>query len=112
MLITPRCYAQNTLTHKQPSNRLAIVVPKSLVLIALLYFASGSLVQAMLILLNVPLAVIGGVVMVESINQRVKDRLAPSPAIFAGANSRLRPVLIGTDDSHHIGSRFNSNVNV
>lgn len=105
--------------------RLAIVLPISLSLIALLlYFAFASVGQAMLILLNVPLAVIGGVfslyisgqylsvassvgfitlfgvavlngvVMVESINQRIKDGLEVSKAVFEGATSRLRPVLM------------------
>ena len=105
--------------------RLAIVLPVSLGLIALLlYFAFGSTGQAMLILVNVPLAVIGGifslyisgqylsvpssvgfitlfgvavlngVVMVESINQRIQDGLAISEAVFEGATSRLRPVLM------------------
>lgn len=100
-------------------------MPLSLALIALLlYFAFGSVGQAMLILLNVPLAVIGGVfslflsgqylsvpssvgfitlfgvavlngvVMVESINQRIRDGLATAEAIFDGATSRLRPVLM------------------
>ncbi len=110
---------------QRAQQRLAIVVPLSLALIALLlYFAFGSVGQAMLILVNVPLAVIGGifslyisgqylsvpssvgfitlfgvavlngVVMVESINQRVKDGLASADAIFEGATSRLRPVLM------------------
>ncbi len=105
--------------------RLAIVLPVALGLIALLlYFAFGSTGQAMLILVNVPLAVIGGVfslyisgqylsvpssvgfitlfgvavlngvVMVESINQRIQDGLEVSKAIFEGATSRLRPVLM------------------
>jgi len=105
--------------------RLAIVLPVSLGLIALLlYFAFGSTRQAMLILVNVPLAIIGGifslyisgqylsvpssvgfitlfgvavlngVVMVESINQRIQDGLAISEAVFEGATSRLRPVLM------------------
>lgn len=105
--------------------RLAIVLPVSLGLIALLlYFAFGSTGQAMLILVNVPLAVIGGifslyisgqylsvpssvgfitlfgvavlngVVMVASINQRIQDGLEVSKAIFEGATSRLRPVLM------------------
>ena len=105
--------------------RLAIVLPLSLGLIALLlYFAFGSTGQAMLILVNVPLAIIGGifslyisgqylsvpssvgfitlfgvavlngVVMVESINQRIQDGLAISEAVFEGATSRLRPVLM------------------
>jgi len=114
--------------------RLSIVVPTSLALIALLlYFAFGSAGQALLILVNVPLALIGGivalyiggqylsvpssvgfitlfgvavlngVVMVESINQRFRassmddtgcrqQRL--DDAVFEGAVSRLRPVLM------------------
>ncbi|QOL25411.1 efflux RND transporter permease subunit [Thalassotalea sp. LPB0316] len=112
-------------SQQRAQQRLSIVVPLSLALIALLlYFAFGSVGQAMLILLNVPLAVIGGVfslyvsgqylsvpssvgfitlfgvavlngvVMVESINQRIKDGLAISEAVFDGATSRLRPVLM------------------
>ncbi len=112
-------------SQQRAQNRLAIVVPLSLALIALLlYFAFGSVGQAMLILVNVPLAVIGGVfslylseqylsvpssvgfitlfgvavlngvVMVESINQRIKDGLDASRAVFEGATSRLRPVLM------------------
>ncbi|WP_133471312.1 efflux RND transporter permease subunit [Paraglaciecola marina] len=112
-------------SQQRAQKRLSIVVPLSLALIALLlYFAFGSAGQAMLILLNVPLAVIGGVfslylsgqylsvpssvgfitlfgvavlngvVMVESINQRIKGGLAISEAIFDGATSRLRPVLM------------------
>lgn len=112
-------------SQQRAQNRLAIVVPLSLALIALLlYFAFGSVGQAMLILVNVPLAVIGGVfslyisnqylsvpssvgfitlfgvavlngvVMVESINQRIRDGLDTSKAIFDGATSRLRPVLM------------------
>jgi cobalt-zinc-cadmium resistance protein CzcA len=105
--------------------RLAIVLPVSLGLIALLlYFAFGSTGQALLILVTVPLAVIGGVfslyfsgqylsvpssvgfitlfgvavlngvVMVESINQGIKAGLVVSKAVFEGATSRLRPVLM------------------
>ena len=112
-------------SQQRAQNRLAIVVPLSLALIALLlYFAFGSVGQAMLILVNVPLAVIGGVfslylsgqylsvpssvgfitlfgvavlngvVMVESINQRIRDGLEVSQAVFEGATSRLRPVLM------------------
>ena len=112
-------------SQQRAQNRLAIVVPLSLALIALLlYFAFGSAGQAMLILVNVPLAVIGGVfslyisgqylsvpsavgfitlfgvavlngvVMVESINLRIKDGLETSKAVFEGATSRLRPVLM------------------
>jgi cobalt-zinc-cadmium resistance protein CzcA len=110
---------------KRAQKRLIIVAPVSLGLIALLlYFAFTSVGQAMLILVNVPLAVIGGVfslwisgqylsvpssvgfvtlfgvavlngvVMVESINQRIADGLVVSEAIFSGAVSRLRPVLM------------------
>jgi cobalt-zinc-cadmium resistance protein CzcA len=110
---------------QRAQQRLMVVVPLSLALIALLlYFAFGSAGQAMLILVNVPLAVIGGifslylsqqylsvpssvgfitlfgvavlngVVMVESINQLVKDGFETSKAVFEGAISRLRPVLM------------------
>lgn len=110
---------------ERAQKKLSVVVPLSLALIALLlYFAFGSIGQAMLILVNVPLAVIGGVfslyisgqylsvpsavgfitlfgvavlngvVMVESINQQIADGLESSKAIFEGATSRLRPVLM------------------
>ena len=110
---------------QRAQNRLSLVVPISISLIALLlYFAFASVGQAMLILVNVPLAVIGGVfslwisgqylsvpssvgfitlfgvavlngvVMVESINQRIADGLAVADAVFDGATSRLRPVLM------------------
>jgi len=105
--------------------RLMIVVPISLGLIfLLLYFAFNSVGQALLIMLNVPLALIGGiaglfisglylsvpgsigfitllgvavlngVVMVSSINQRVEGGLAVKDSVFEGALSRLRPVLM------------------
>jgi len=110
---------------QRAQQRLAVVVPLSLALITLLlYFAFGSVGQAMLILVNVPLAVIGGifslyisgqylsvpssvgfitlfgvavlngVVMVESINQLIKDGVDTADAVFDGAISRLRPVLM------------------
>ena len=110
---------------QRAQKRLSLVVPVSLGLIALLlYFAFASVGQAMLILVNVPLAMIGGVfslwisgqylsvpssvgfitlfgvavlngvVMVESINQRLSDGLAVSDAVVDGAISRLRPVLM------------------
>lgn len=91
---------------QRAQQRLSLVVPVSLALIALLlYFAFSSVGQAMLILVNVPLAVIGGifslyisnqylsvpssvgfitlfgvavlngVVMVESINLRVREAM-------------------------------------
>jgi cobalt-zinc-cadmium resistance protein CzcA len=105
--------------------RLMIVVPLSLGLIfLLLYLAFNSVGQALLIMLNVPLALIGGiaalflsgqylsvpgsigfialfgvavlngVVMVSAINQRLRGGLSPKEAVFAGASSRLRPVLM------------------
>jgi len=105
--------------------RLMIVVPLSLGLIfLLLYFAFHSVGQAALIMINVPLALIGGiaalyvsgqylsvpgsigfialfgvavlngVVMVNAINQRIKDGNDAGSAVFEGALSRLRPVLM------------------
>jgi len=110
---------------QRAQKRLSIVLPISLGLIALLlYFAFASVGQALLILVNVPLAIIGGifslyisgqylsvpssvgfitlfgvavlngVVMVESINQRIKDGIPTDEAVFGGAISRLRPVLM------------------
>ena len=123
-------------SQQRAQQRLMVVVPISLALIALLlYFSFGSVGQTALILVNVPLAVIGrvfslylsgqylsvpssvgfitlfgvavlnGVVMVESINRRAaqlaqsvskglenKEQLAE--AAFEGAISRLRPVLM------------------
>ena len=105
--------------------RLMIVVPLSLGLIfLLLYFAFSSVGQALLIMLNVPLALIGGiaalffsgqylsvpgsigfialfgvavlngVVMVNAINRRLEAGIAVDQAVFDGALSRLRPVLM------------------
>jgi len=102
-----------------------IVVPLSLGLIfLLLYFAFSSVGQALLIMLNVPMALIGGiaalffsgqylsvpgsigfialfgvavlngVVMVNAINQRFEGGSSIQEAIFEGALSRLRPVLM------------------
>lgn len=105
--------------------RLMVVVPLSLGLIfLLLYFAFGSVGQALLIMLNVPMALIGGiaalyvsgqylsvpgsigfialfgvavlngVVMVNAINQRFSDGATLEEAVFEGACSRLRPVMM------------------
>ena len=105
--------------------RLMVVVPLSLGLIfLLLYFAFHSVGQALLIMVNVPLALIGGiaalfvsgqylsvpgsigfialfgvavlngVVMVNAINQRIEDGLPVDEAVLEGALSRLRPVLM------------------
>jgi cobalt-zinc-cadmium resistance protein CzcA len=112
-------------SQQRAQNRLMLVVPVSLALIALLlYFSFGSVGQVGLILLNVPLAIIGGVfslyfsgqylsvpsavgfitlfgvavlngvVMVESINRRVKSGESVEEATRFGAISRLRPVLM------------------
>ena len=105
--------------------KLMVVVPLSLGLIfLLLYFAFNSVGQALLIMLNVPLALIGGiaalffsgqylsvpgsigfialfgvavlngVVMVNAINQRYEGGTSIYDSIFDGALSRLRPVLM------------------
>ena len=105
--------------------RLSIVVPLSLGLIfLLLYFAIQSVGQALLIMLNVPLALIGGVfalyitgqylsvpgsigfitlfgvavlngvVLVSAINKRIEIGDESQIAVFAGSVSRLRPVLM------------------
>ncbi len=110
---------------QRAQTKLMIVVPLSLGLIfLLLYFAFHSVGQAMLIMLNVPLAAIGGiaalylsgqylsvpgsigfialfgvavlngVVMVNAINQRLMAGDEAPTAIFEGALSRLRPVLM------------------
>jgi cobalt-zinc-cadmium resistance protein CzcA len=105
--------------------RLMIVVPLSLGLIfLLLYIAFNSVGQALLIMLNVPLALIGGiaalffsgqylsvpgsigfialfgvavlngVVMVSAINQRLSGGLSQEEAVFTGAFSRLRRMAL------------------
>ena len=110
---------------QRAQKRLVMVIPLSLALIALLlYFAFNSVGQALLILVNVPLAAIGGifslwissqylsvpasvgfitlfgvavlngVVLVESINRRVLAGQPVREAVSDGAASRLRPVLM------------------
>ncbi len=110
---------------QRAQKRLMIVVPVSLALIfLLLYLAFNSIGQALLIMLNVPLALIGGitalyitgqylsvpgsvgfiallgiavlngVVMVNAINQKYEGGKELSIAVFEGALSRLRPVLM------------------
>ena len=110
---------------QRAQQRLLLVVPVAVALIALLlYFAFGSMAQAMLILVNVPLALIGGilslafsgqylsvpssvgfitlfgvavlngVVLVEAINARLRDGETVEQAVLEGAVSRLRPVLM------------------
>ncbi|MAO55201.1 MAG: CusA/CzcA family heavy metal efflux RND transporter [Rhodospirillaceae bacterium] len=110
---------------RRAQERLIIVVPLSLCLIfLLLFFAFGSVGQSFLIMVNVPLALIGGifslfltgqflsvpgsigfialfgvavlngVVMVNAINQNVLGGMEPDEAVYQGALSRLRPVLM------------------
>ena len=111
---------------QRAQQRLTIVVPLSIGIIALLlYFAFSSVGQAMLILVNLPLAMIGGivalyisgqylsvpssigfitlfgvavlngVVMVEAINLRIQTGTESiANAVYEGAVSRLRPVLM------------------
>lgn len=110
---------------QRAQKRLMIVVPLSLGLIfLLLYFAFNSVGQALLIMLNVPLALIGGitalaisgqylsvpgsigfialfgiavlngVVMVNAINQKHEGGSEMKKAVLNGALSRLRPVLM------------------
>lgn len=105
--------------------RLMIVVPLALGLIfLLLYLAFSSVGQALLIMINVPLALIGGilslfisgqylsvpgsigfialfgiavlngVVLVNAINQNRDGGMSLHEAIFIGSLSRLRPVLM------------------
>jgi cobalt-zinc-cadmium resistance protein CzcA len=105
--------------------RLMVVVPLSLLMIfLLLYFAFHSVGQATLIMLNVPMALIGGilallvsgqylsvpssigfialfgvavlngVVLVDAINRHLSDCSDINEAIRLGAESRLRPVLM------------------
>jgi len=111
---------------RRAQQRLMVVVPISIGLIVLLlYFAFHSIGQALLILINLPLALIGGivalyvsgqylsvpssigfitlfglavlngVVMVEAINLRIESGDEDiGIAVFEGAVSRLRPVLM------------------
>ncbi len=105
--------------------RLAVVVPASILIIFGLLFATfGSSRQALLILLNVPFALVGGVaalwlrglnlnisasigfialfgvavlngvVMVSAINRNRMEGAAMREAVLQGAVSRLRPVLM------------------
>ena len=105
--------------------KLMIVVPLSLLMIfILLYFMFNSMGQATLIMLNVPMALIGGilalwasgqylsvpssigfialfgvavlngVVLVDAINRHIDDCNNMDEAICHGAESRLRPVLM------------------
>jgi heavy metal efflux system protein len=105
--------------------RLMLVVPAAILIIfALLFSAFGSVKQALLILLNVPFASVGGiaalwlrglnlnlsamvgfialfgvavlngVVLVSYINRLLQDGMSMNEAISKGAAVRLRPVLM------------------
>jgi len=105
--------------------KLMVVVPLSLLMIfILLYFMFHSVGQASLIMLNVPMALIGGilalyvsgqylsvpssigfialfgvavlngVVLVDAINRHLSHQYSLNEAIRLGAESRLRPVLM------------------
>ncbi len=110
---------------QEANKRLAIVVPVTLVIISLLLYSSfGSLKNAALILLNIPLALVGGVialwisgqnlsvpasvgfialfgialengmVLMTYLNQLVKDGMPIDEASIKGACLRVRPVLM------------------
>lgn len=110
---------------QEANRRLAVVVPVTLALIAImLYLSFGSIRNAGLILLNIPLALVGGVialwladenlsvpasvgfialfgialgngmVLVTYLNQLLKDGMPIDEASIQGACLRLRPVLM------------------
>ena len=110
---------------QRASKRLAIIVPLSLFLVFILLFVSfGSLTQASIVLINVPLALIGGfiglylsgeymsvpasvgfitllgiavlngVVMVNYFNYLLLQGISLKEAVIQGSIKRLRPVLM------------------
>ena len=110
---------------QRAQQKLMLVVPISIALIALLlYFSFGALKQVLLIMANVPLALIGGivalfvsgtylsvpssigfitlfgvavlngVVLVDSINQRRQSGESLYDSVYEGTVGRLRPVLM------------------
>lgn len=110
---------------QQANARLVVVVPATVLVIFLLLCASfGSIRSAVLILLNIPLALVGGLVglwisgqnlsvpasvgfiallgialengmvLVTCMNQLVRDGLGAGDAAIRGASLRLRPVLM------------------
>jgi len=110
---------------QEANKRLAVVVPITLLIVFLLLFSSfNSLKNALLILLNIPLALVGGVValwisgqnlsvpasvgfialfgiallngivLVTYLNQLLKEGLPLDEASIKGACLRLRPVLM------------------
>ncbi len=110
---------------QRASARLALIVPIALFLIfMILYISFGSLIQATVVFMNVPMALIGGfiglyysgeyisvpasvgfiallgiamlngVVMVNYFNYLIERGMSVQKAIFEGAVKRLRPVLM------------------
>jgi len=110
---------------QEANKRLAVVVPATLLVICLLLFTSfGSLGNAALILMNIPLALVGGIValwlsgqnlsvpasvgfialfgialengmvLVTCLNQLLRDGVPMDQASICGACLRLRPVLM------------------
>ena len=110
---------------QEANKRLAIVIPITLLLVFLLLFSSfHSLRNALLIVLNIPLALVGGVValwltsqnlsvpasvgfialfgialengmvLVTYLNQLIREDVAVDEAVVSGACLRLRPVLM------------------
>ncbi len=110
---------------QEANKRLAVVIPITLIIIFVLLFSSfGSLKNTLLILLNIPLALVGGVaalwisgqnlsvpasvgfialfgialengmVLVTYLNQLLKDGMPLDEASIKGALLRVRPVLM------------------
>ena len=110
---------------QRAARRLAVVIPVALALIAFLLFSTfGSLRQTLLVLLNIPLALVGGVfglaiageyvsvpasvgfiallgiavlngvVLVSHFNQLLAQGMPIAQAAVAGAKRRLRPVMM------------------
>ncbi len=110
---------------QEANKRLAIVVPITLLVICLLLFSNfGSLKNTLLILLNIPLAMVGGIValwisgqnlsvpasvgfialfgialengmvLLTYLNQLIRDGVPIDEASIRGASLRLRPVLM------------------
>ena len=110
---------------ERATRRLMLVVPLTLAIIfALLYATLNSVKQSLLVIMNVPFALVGGIaalwlrgtnlnlsasvgfialfgvavlngiMLVNSINQLRADRLPLREAVVAGARRRLRPVLM------------------
>jgi heavy metal efflux system protein len=110
---------------ERATRRLMLIVPVAIILVfVLLYLTFASVKQALLVVGNIPFALVGGiaalwlrgmnlnlsasigfialfgvamlngVVLVSSINQMRVAGLAPSDAVLNGARRRLRPVLM------------------